>query len=53
MTTCCDHCLPVDTTTGTHYLDCVLDTQDGHTTHQTADGRHFAIHTADGTPFTP
>ena len=48
-TTACDHCLPVDD----YYLDCVLDADNGHTTHQTADGRHFAIHTADGTPFTP
>ena len=49
----CDHCLPVTTDTGTHYLDCVLDPADGHTRHQTIDGRRFAIQTADGTPFTP
>lgn len=47
--TICDHCLPE----GDHYLDCILDARDEHTTHQTIDGRRFSIATIDGTPFTP
>lgn len=48
----CDHCLPITTHDGgLHFLDCVLDADTRHTDHQTADGRTFAIRTADGTPF--